>query len=131
MEIINDSNNNNSELGTHLIVDLVDIPSHIFLNELSKEKYEIFDKLIELSLLTHGMNILQKETHFFDKPVGAFTSFYLLSESHLSMHSWPENNYIALDIFTCGNVNTLRIVKDIINYLKPLTYKIQKVNRGK
>lgn len=130
MEIINNNDNDNN-LGTHLIVDLIDIPSHIFLNELSKENYETFGTLVELSLVTHGMNVLQKETHFFDQPVGAFTSFYLLSESHLSMHSWPENNYIALDIFTCGNVNTLRIVEEIIGYLKPLTYKIQKINRGK
>jgi S-adenosylmethionine decarboxylase proenzyme len=129
MELINNINNN--QLGTHLIVDLIGIPNHIFLNELNKEKYEAFGTLVELSLSSHGMNILKKDSHFFDSPTGAFTIFYLLSESHLSMHSWPEHNYIALDIFTCGNVNTLRIVEEIISYLKPESFKINKINRGK
>jgi len=30
------------------------------------------------------------------------TGFYLLSESHCSYHTYPESNYIAVDIFTCG-----------------------------
>jgi len=129
MEINNNSNNN--ELGTHLIVDLIDIPSNIFLNELNKENYETFDTLVELSLTSHGMNVLQKNAHFFDGHIGALTSFYLLSESHLSLHTWPENNYIALDLFTCGNVKTLQIVEEIIDYLKPKSYKIKKIIRGK
>ena len=30
------------------------------------------------------------------------TAFALLAESHISIHSWPESNYSAVDIFTCG-----------------------------
>ena len=31
------------------------------------------------------------------------TAIALLSESHLSIHTWPESNYSAVDIFTCGH----------------------------
>ncbi len=31
-----------------------------------------------------------------------FTAVYLLSESHLSIHTWPELGYAALDVYTCG-----------------------------
>lgn len=30
------------------------------------------------------------------------TGIVLLAESHLAIHSWPEINYLAIDIFTCG-----------------------------
>ena len=30
------------------------------------------------------------------------TAIALLAESHISIHTWPENNYSAIDIFTCG-----------------------------
>ena len=31
------------------------------------------------------------------------TAIALLAESHLSIHTWPESNYSAIDIFTCGH----------------------------
>ena len=30
------------------------------------------------------------------------TAIALLAESHISIHTWPESNYSAVDIFTCG-----------------------------
>eukprot|EP00658_Telonema_sp_P-2_P078414 TRINITY_DN7336_c0_g1_i1.p1 TRINITY_DN7336_c0_g1~~TRINITY_DN7336_c0_g1_i1.p1 ORF type:complete len:244 (+),score=32.16 TRINITY_DN7336_c0_g1_i1:101-832(+) len=33
------------------------------------------------------------------------TGFLLLSESHMSIHTWPEHGYAAVDIFTCGNAS--------------------------
>jgi S-adenosylmethionine decarboxylase proenzyme len=76
------------------------------------------------------MTILNKQVHFFDNLDGAFTSIYLLSESHLSIHTWPENNFIAVDIFTCGECETQNIVNDIIAYLEPEKHNITKILRG-
>lgn len=124
------NNNGSSNIGTHLIVDLFKISDNIFLNDLSKENYDTFNTLVELSLTSNKMNIVKKDVFFFDNHKGAFTSIYLLSESHLSIHTWPEKNYIALDIFTCGDCNTIKIVEEIICFLKPESYKIQKLKRG-
>lgn len=33
---------------------------------------------------------------------GGVSAFVLLAESHISIHTWPEHGYAALDIFTCG-----------------------------
>lgn len=57
-------------------------------------------KLFEAALSRGGFNILQFGFHQF-KPSGV-TGFFLLSESHLSFHTWPEKRYMALDLFTCG-----------------------------
>jgi S-adenosylmethionine decarboxylase len=40
-------------------------------------------------------------THRFD-PQGV-TGLALLAESHISIHTWPESGYAAVDVFTCGD----------------------------
>lgn len=47
-----------------------------------------------------GATVLSHQSKKFD-PQGV-TVLILLSESHLSIHTWPERNTAALDIFTCG-----------------------------
>lgn len=64
------------------------------------------------------------------EPQGA-TGFAVLAESHLSFHSWPEFNYVAIDAFTCG---THTIPQKAIDYLQkqfePKEVIIQEVQRG-
>lgn len=117
-------------IGTHLIVDLFDIPSSIFESFLFQENFHNLDNLIEDSLERNHMHLLNKTIHYFDQPAGAFTLLYLLSESHLSMHSWPEHGYLAIDIFTCGTCNTENIINDLIELLKPGSRTIKRIERG-
>jgi S-adenosylmethionine decarboxylase len=60
------------------------------------------------------------------------TGVVLLEESHIALHSWPEINYIAIDIFTCGEKSmphkALAYFKKVF---KPKRVKIQKIKRGK
>jgi len=118
-------------IGTHFIVDLFEIDNNVFETILSEENYMIFfNKIIESSLNDNKMTLISKSVHHFHNLSGAFTSLYLLSESHLSFHSWPEHNYIACDIFTCGDCDTKQIVDDIISVLKPKRINIEKLVRG-
>ena len=48
-----------------------------------------------------GATLLQLITHQFE-PQG-ITGLALLAESHLSIHTWPESGYAAVDVFTCGD----------------------------
>ena len=48
-----------------------------------------------------GATLLNLITHRFE-PQGV-TGLALLAESHISIHTWPENGYAAVDVFTCGN----------------------------
>ncbi len=48
-----------------------------------------------------GAQLLNLITHHFE-PQGV-TGLALLAESHISIHTWPEHGYAAIDIFTCGD----------------------------
>lgn len=48
-----------------------------------------------------GATLLNLITHRFD-PQGV-TGLALLAESHISIHTWPESSYAAVDVFTCGD----------------------------
>ena len=60
------------------------------------------------------------------------TGVVLLAESHIAIHSWPEFNYTAIDIYTCGDKSS---PKKALDYLKkefqPKKVKIKNVRRGK
>lgn len=82
-------------VGLHYIVDIDGIRNELITNN---------DKLIELcdvSLEIGEVTILNKMIHHFE-PHG-LTLLYLLSESHFSMHTWPEHNKIRIDFFSCDN----------------------------
>ena len=48
-----------------------------------------------------GATSLAVET--FEFPNGGVSGFVLLAESHISIHTWPEQAYAAIDIYTCGH----------------------------
>ena len=48
-----------------------------------------------------GATLINLVTHSF-KPQGV-TGLALLAESHISIHTWPEIGYAAIDVFTCGD----------------------------
>ncbi len=54
------------------------------------------------------------------KPQGV-TGFFLLSASHISIHTWPEKKYAAADIFTCIDKKTTE--KIITNITKKISHK--------
>ncbi len=55
----------------------------------------------------------------------------VISESHLSVHTWPEYGYVALDIFTCGNdAKPEAAVEHAIKEFKARTMHITEVTRG-
>ena len=68
------------------------------------------------------------EGFFKFKPAGV-SGFWLLSESHLAFHTWPEKKYIALDIFTCGNEK--RTQKTVAFLLKSLEAQGGKVDKNR
>ena len=55
--------------------------------------------LIEAAHVANA-TLLDVSTHLFE-PQGV-TGFVLLAESHISIHTWPELGYAAIDVYTCG-----------------------------
>lgn len=64
-----------------------------------------------------GATILDVASHKFE-PQG-LTAMLLLSESHISIHTWPETNYAAVDIFTCGAIDPVAAADAIADILQP------------
>lgn len=59
------------------------------------------------------------------------TGVLLLAESHIALHSWPEINYCAIDIFTCGKkTSPQKALAYFKKILKPKKINIQKMKRG-
>lgn len=116
-------------LGNHYILDIKNIPSNKFLN--GEKTIEIFEKI----LTENGATVINKIYYDFPKLENIqgepTTLLFLLAESHLSLHTWPENNCASLDVYTCGTkVNTKKIVDDIINFFETKEYILNYIDRG-
>jgi S-adenosylmethionine decarboxylase len=100
-------------LGRHLLIELHECDRSA-LDDLDLVR----DTLVEAAYRL-GSTILDVSTHKFD-PVGV-TAIVMISESHLSVHTWPEHGYAAMDIFTCSK--TMQPA-DVVGFLSV------EVNRG-
>lgn len=59
--------------------------------------------------------VLNHLTHKFNAGGEGVTGLYLLSESHLSYHTYPETHYISIDVYTCGT-NNFSINEEIMDF---------------
>lgn len=72
---------------------------------------------------------LEVSIHKFN-PQG-ITGVILLAESHIALHSWPEFNFLAVDIFTCGQKAFPEKALDYLKRVfKPKKVKVIKIERG-
>lgn len=79
--------------------------------------------LIENAAKSSGATVLHTVHKKFE-PQG-FTGMCLLSESHITIHTWPEEGKAAADIFTCGNCDPKIGCDLIIETLKPQSYVLE------
>ncbi len=73
--------------------------------------------------------VLHKYFHKFDRGEGV-TGVIALAESHISVHTWPEHEYMAVDVFMCGDCNPYDSFEYIINNMKIDAYTIDCIERG-
>src|SRR5260370_38753301 len=82
--------------GTHLIIDLFGAKR---LDDLKHIK-ETLKRCVEVA----GATLLHIHLHHFT-PNGGVSGVAVLAESHISIHTWPECGYAALDVFMCGDAS--------------------------
>ena len=80
--------------GNHLIIDLFGAKRLDELDHVESTLKRCVDKA--------GASLLHIHLHHFT-PNGGVSGVAVLSESHISIHSWPEVDYAALDVFMCGD----------------------------
>ena len=76
-----------------------------------------------------GASLLKIFLHEFPSS-GGITGVALLAESHMSIHTWPEKEYAAIDIFMCGHADTRRALDVLIVKLKPTHTIVEHFIRG-
>ena len=108
--------------GAHLIVDLY-----------GAERLDDVDH-IEATLRrcvdAAGATLLHIHLHHFE-PNGGVSGVAVLAESHISIHSWPERSYAALDIFMCGNAEPDKCVPVLRQAFNPGRVAVSELLRGK
>jgi S-adenosylmethionine decarboxylase len=73
--------------------------------------------------------LLHIHLHHFE-PNGGISGVAVLAESHISIHSWPEHGYAALDIFMCGDANPDACVPVLRDAFKPKKIAVGEHLRG-
>ena len=94
-------------LGTHLLADLSGVAAtHL-------RDCAALESLLRQAAIEAGAQILHGHFHSFGQDAGV-TGVLLLAESHISIHTWPEAGFAAVDIFMCGAARP-QVALDIIS----------------
>jgi S-adenosylmethionine decarboxylase len=63
-------------------------------------------------------------------PNGAITLVLILAESHLSIHTWPEEDLVAVDLFSCGAIDADRVISELTGLLRLDRVSVRAMPRG-
>jgi S-adenosylmethionine decarboxylase len=108
--------------GTHLIIDLVRAER---LDDL-----EHIEQTLRRCIEVAGATLLHIHLHHFT-PNGGVSGVAVLAESHISIHSWPEYGYAALDVFMCGATNPRASIEVLREAFSPKKVLVKEHLRGK
>ncbi|MDZ4723253.1 MAG: adenosylmethionine decarboxylase [candidate division Zixibacteria bacterium] len=110
-------------LGRHLIVEFVDCDREILDDSPALE--EFMNEAVRRS----GATIVRSVFHRYN-PHGV-SGVVVIAESHLSIHSWPEYGYAAVDFFTCGeSVDPYKAFEYMRSALKAGNVTVTDLKRG-
>lgn len=111
------------QLGIHYILDISEANSDL----LNSKKFIV--KSLKEAIRESNATLLDKITYEFT-PQG-ITAVCLLSESHISIHTWPERGYAAIDIFTCGEHCNPKLACDfLISAFQAGVFNLTLIQRG-
>jgi len=97
-------------LGKHVVFD--------FWGCVNLNSTRIIRKTLKEAVTACGATLLEIKIRTFS-PQG-ITGIALITESHISIHTWPEHKYAAVDVFTCGeNIDPYLTIPVFKKYLKP------------
>lgn len=111
-------------LGRHVILDIWGEPESLPFRNMD----EAADAL-KKSAVAAGATVMSERWHHFGDGHG-YTGVVILAESHISVHTWPEKGYAALDIFMCGRCDPRDTVEPIRKFYRSQTDKILYIVRG-
>ena len=107
--------------GAHLIIDLY-----------GAERLDDIDHIeaaLQAGVDAASATLLHIHLHHFE-PNGGVSGVAVLAESHISIHTWPENGYAALDVFMCGKANPDACVPVLRDAFTPKNIAVSELLRG-
>lgn len=107
--------------GTHLLLDLWDATN---LNDLGT-----VERALRRAAQVAGATLLRIDLHDF-APTGGITGVAVLAESHISIHTWPERAYAAIDVFMCGEARPHAAIEVLRQAFQPGTVTLVEHKRG-
>jgi len=107
--------------GTHLLIDIWQAER---LDDLSHVETTLRDAVAAV-----GATLLRIDLHHFSEN-GGISGVAVLAESHMSIHTWPECGYAALDVFVCGGCDAYKAIPVLRAAFRPRDVRVSEVKRG-
>lgn len=107
--------------GTHLILDLWGA-KHL-------DELDTMEQAMREAVSVSGATLLHIHLHHFT-PNGGISGVAVLAESHISVHTWPERDYAAFDIFMCGDAKPEMSIPVLKQHFFPGRMEITEHLRG-
>ena len=115
--------NKKESLGDHILLEFHGCPSYIIAD--SDKVRHIFLRAARIS----RAHIVDSFFHKFN-PHGV-SGIIVISESHFAIHTWPEYEYAALDLFSCSkNIDLESTIQYLKENLKPKAVSTVELKRG-
>ena len=108
--------------GRHLLIDIWEGKN--------LKNRETIDLALRKGAEDAGATLLHVHLHEFSKN-GGVSGVALLAESHISIHTWPEWNYAAVDVFMCGDTDPMRAADVLREAFRPARLEIADHFRGR
>ena len=110
-------------LGHHLLVELYGCASCVL------NKIELLERAMVEAAQFAGASVVETIFHRFS-PHG-LSGVLVISESHITVHTWPEHSYAAVDIFTCGKSELGDAVKaSLVRAFEARDHRTHAISRG-
>jgi S-adenosylmethionine decarboxylase len=90
---------------------------------------DLIESALRKCVAAAGATLLHIHLHHFE-PNGGVSGVAVLAESHISIHSWPEANYAALDVFMCGDAKPEACIPVLREAFKPKRIVVGEHLRG-
>ena len=107
--------------GTHLLID--------FYGAQNLQNIALIEQTMRQAATACGAKVLEIKLHSFGENSG-ITGVAILAESHISIHTWPEIEYVALDVFVCGSCDPKKSLPIFRSAFLPQKEKISEHQRG-
>ena len=107
--------------GRHLIIDLWEASN--------LDNLTIVENALRDVATACGATLLHLHLHHFT-PNGGISGVAVLAESHISIHSWPERHYAALDVFMCGSCEPNKSLPVLQKAFNPKNIYVNEYKRG-